>query len=219
MRKTLHGVWLFGVAALLPGYMAAATLGAVVLDHEGNPLEDAVVVATPLQGVASAPGATSDIVDQVNKEFVPSVKPVVAGTSISFPNKDNIRHHVYSFSEAKKFELPLYKGTPAKPVLFDKPGVVKLGCNIHDWMLGYIYVSASPYFGKTDAHGAVTIAQLPAGKFTVTAWHARLRGAESGTAQQIELKHDAQLATKFSLKVRREIRIRRAPTAAGGGYR
>lgn len=204
---------------MVPGCATAAALIAVVLDHEGNPLQDAVVVATPSQGAASVPVGVPEIVDQVNKEFVPGVKVVIAGTSISFPNKDNIRHHVYSFSEAKKFELPLYKGTPANPVLFDKPGVVRLGCNIHDWMLGHIYVSASPYFGKTDAQGRVRIAQLPTGKFDVTAWHPRLRGPESGTARTIDLKDGAQVMTKFSLKVRRVIRIRRAPTAAGGGYR
>ncbi len=74
---------------------------------------------------------------------------------VQFPNKDNIRHHVYSFSAARKFELPLYSGTPAQPVLFDKVGVVKLGCNIHDWMIGYIYVTETPYFGKSNAEGRV----------------------------------------------------------------
>lgn len=79
--------------------------------------------------------------------------PVYVGTRVTFPNRDNIRHHVYSFSSAKKFELPLYIGTPAAPVVFDKPGVVALGCNIHDWMLAYIYVLTTPHFAKTAADG------------------------------------------------------------------
>ena len=85
-----------------------------------------------------------EIVDQINLEFVPHVKPVVVGSPVYFPNKDDVRHHVYSFSPAKRFELPLYSGTPAAPVVFDRPGIVAIGCNIHDWMLGYIYVAETP---------------------------------------------------------------------------
>ena len=91
-----------------------------------------------------------EIVDQINLEFVPHVKPVVVGSPVYFPNKDDVRHHVYSFSPAKRFELPLYSGTPAAPVVFDRPGIVAIGCNIHDWMLGYIYVAETPYLA---AHG------------------------------------------------------------------
>jgi len=128
---------------------SAAELRAAVNDSKGNPLPDAVVVAVPEddQVPPAKPGATVE--DQVDKEFVPYVQPVRVGTYVNFPNKDNIRHHVYSFSAAKRFELPLYSGTPAAPVLFDKVGVVLLGCNIHDWMIGYIYVTDAPYFGKT----------------------------------------------------------------------
>ena len=87
--------------------------------------------------------------DQRGSQFVPHVLPVQAGTSVTFPNSDQIRHQVYSFSASKRFELPLYAGTSASPIRFDQPGIVVLGCNIHDWMIGYVVVLDTPYFGKT----------------------------------------------------------------------
>ena len=99
--------------------------------------------------VLRLPTRRDAVVDQVDKEFTPKVNAILVGTSVIFPNHDNVRHQVYSFSPAKRFELPLYAGVPAQPVVFDTPGVVVLGCNIHDWMVGYVYVSESPYFAKT----------------------------------------------------------------------
>src|SRR6185436_2464426 len=145
----------------------AAELHALVYDQAGKPLPNAVVVAMPEQGHVPAANPTVEIVDQIDKEFAPYVKVVRAGSYIKFPNKDNIRHHVYSFSTAKKFELALYSGTPAQPILFDKPGVVKLGCNIHDWMIGYVYVAETPFFGKTAAEGRVDLTGLAAGWYRV----------------------------------------------------
>ena len=122
-----------------------------------------------------------EVVDQIDKEFVPYVKPVRTGSFVQFPNKDHIRHHVYSFSAPSKFELPLYMGTPAQPVLFDKPGVVKLGCNIHDWMIGYVYVTDSPLLredrrrrsrrARPTAPGALSRARLASP-------HGRVRGRD-----------------------------------------
>jgi len=109
--------------------------------------------------------------DQINKEFVPSVLPVMVGTPVSFPNRDNIRHHVYSFSRVKSFDLPLSKDEEAPPVLFDAPGVVKVGCNIHDWMMGVILIVPTPWFVTTDDGGAFVLRDVPAGDVTVTAWH------------------------------------------------
>jgi hypothetical protein len=107
--------------------------------------------------------------DQRNKEFVPHVLAVHSNTNVTFPNSDNIRHQVYSFSPTKRFELKLYEGIPAAQV-FDKPGVVVLGCNIHDWMLGYIYVTDDPWFAVSDAKGQIAF-ELPAGHYKVTLWH------------------------------------------------
>jgi plastocyanin len=88
---------------------------------------------------------------QQKKQFVPEVLVVPVGSEVRFPNHDTVRHHVYSFSPAKKFELKLYTGTPANPVLFDRPGVVVLGCNIHDQMVGWILVVDTPYYAQTLA--------------------------------------------------------------------
>ena len=113
----------------------------VVVTSNGQPVADAVVVAVPTDGALPAGKVRAEQLDQIDKEFVPRVKPVLVGSTVAFPNKDSVRHHVYSFSPAKRFELPLYAGVPSQPVLFDRPGVVVLGCNIHDWMVGYIYVA------------------------------------------------------------------------------
>ena len=150
----------------------AAQAGELVLNvtnQQGVPLENAVVsLAGPPAG-AKAP--TTANMDQRDKMFSPHVLAVRTGTAVAFPNQDNIRHQVYSFSAVKRFELRLYEGTPSAPVIFDQPGVVVLGCNIHDWMLGYIYVTPDPWFAVTDAHGRAVFKQLPDGTYTPTLWH------------------------------------------------
>lgn len=152
------------------GPAIAAGVDGTVTDAAGAPVADAVVYALPaVPRPPSSPRAA--IIDQIDKEYVPFVVPVQAGAAVRFPNKDNIRHHVYSFSPAKPFELKLYSGTPAKPVIFDKPGPVALGCNIHDWMVGYIYVVDSPWFAKTDKSGIAKLEGLPAGEYQVRVWH------------------------------------------------
>lgn len=148
----------------------AADLSVQVLDQAGNPLSNAVVYLET--SVKSAVKSTTEAnVDQKNKQFSPIVSVVQVGTSVNFPNKDSVRHHVYSFSPAKTFELKLYSGVPAKPVVFDKPGTVILGCNIHDNMLAYIHIVDTPYFGKTDVSGIVKLIDLPTGQHTLKAWH------------------------------------------------
>jgi hypothetical protein len=109
--------------------------------------------------------------DQIDKQFVPHLLPIAVGTEVRFPNHDQIHHHVYSFSRVKSFDLPLSKGEEAQPVLFDQPGVVKVGCNIHDWMAGVILVVPSPAFAVTDDGGAFALRDLPAGEVTLAAWH------------------------------------------------
>jgi plastocyanin len=177
-----------------------------------------VVVAIPEDGQLPAPKRTVEIVDQIDKEFVPYVKPVRVGSYVQFPNKDNIRHHVYSFSQPKKFELPLYSGTPSQPVLFDKPGIVKLGCNIHDWMLGYVYVTETPYFGKTGLDGRVDLDQLPPGRYVARVWHPLMEGSETATIKRIDLG-DTASSLEWKLKLKSEFRPRRTPLPNEPGYR
>jgi len=111
------------------------------------------------------------VVDQIDKTFVPQIAVVQTGTAVEFPNSDNIRHQVYSFSPAKVFTLKLYSGRPSAPVVFDKPGLVVLGCNIHDNMLGYVLSVDTPWFARSAAPGTAKIADVPAGSYDVFAWH------------------------------------------------
>ncbi len=154
---------------------------------------------------------------QIDKEFVPKVTPVFVGTAVAFPNNDTVRHHVYSFSLAKKFELPLYQGVPANPVIFDKPGVVVLGCNIHDWMVAYVYVSESPYFAKTGADGKATISDLAPRAYIVRAWHPQLEGDEEQTRKSVDLSKAPRSEVAWSLKLKPEVRVRRAPASKQSG--
>ena len=146
-----------------------------VSDAAGKPVADAVVFldsaearkqVKPLAGVEMA---------QEKRQFVPGVLVVPVGTEVRFPNHDTVRHHVYLFSPAKKFELKLYSGTPSNPVLFDKSGVVTLGCNIHDQMEGWVLVVDTPYYARTPAAtGKAQLDNVPPGTYTLRTWHARL---------------------------------------------
>ncbi len=159
--------------ALAAGFAArAGELDISVQDRPGHPLADVVVTAVPGAGAGRlAPADRSEaIMDQQNLAFVPQVLVVAVGSDVKFPNNDMVSHQVYSFSAAKRFQLPLYKGAVHHPVNFDKPGLVVLGCNIHDQMVGYIYVTDAPYFGKTDAHGKVHWSGVPADSYEVAIW-------------------------------------------------
>ena len=128
---------------------------------------------SPREGAAAAL-ARRAVLDQKNRTFVPHILPIQTGTAVTFPNSDNVRHQVYSFSAAKRFQLPLYAGTPAAPVVFDKPGVVTLGCNIHDQMSAYLVVVDTPYFALTTS-GRAELPGLPEGKYDVRVWYAGMR--------------------------------------------
>ena len=193
----------------------AADLHAVVRDQKGEPVGDAVVVAVPEAAAARAARPKLEQVEQVGEEFVPKVKAILVGSPVSFPNHDSVRHHVYSYSPAKRFDLPLYVGTPAKPVVFDTPGVVTLGCNIHDWMIGYIYVSESPYFATTRKDGSASITGMPSGTYTVRVWHPQLADAEETTRRKLDPGASADMEWRVALKP--EVRIRRAPAAGRRG--
>jgi plastocyanin len=207
---------LFQIAAVACVCASAwsADLSVTIKDTDGLALADAVVVATPVDRPMVLPARRSAAIeDQVDKEFVPYVNVLLVGTPVTFPNSDNVRHHVYSFSPAKRFELPLYAGTPAKPVLFDTAGVVVIGCNIHDWMIAYVYVSESPYFAKTGAAGAAKIGNLPPGNYQVRAWHPRMDGAEDATRRSVVLTDAKPAALEWRLSLRPDKRARRAPVA------
>lgn len=164
------GAWLAALFACLPA--AAAELMVRVEDADGRPVPGAVV---SLHSEATRPAPGRAVMDQRNTAFEPGVLVVQAGTAVSFPNSDTVRHQVYSFSPAKPFELPLYSGTPPEPVVFDRPGIVVVGCNIHDGMIGWIVVLDSPLHARTGADGEARL-QAPAGDYALRAWHPRLEG-------------------------------------------
>ena len=160
------------VAATLCACVArAASLEVRVRDAAGAPVPDAAVYAVPASGPSDARNPRVVAIEQVEREFVPYMTVVQVGTQVKFPNRDEVRHHVYSFSPAKRFEIKLYAGTPADPIAFDKPGEVVLGCNIHDHMIAYIYVVDSPWFAKTDRDGNARIDGLPGGEYDVNGWY------------------------------------------------
>jgi len=199
---------------------SAGELHALVKDQNGEPIEDAVVLATPLDGKNVAlPKQPRNEMDQIDKEYVPHVKVVTADSKVYFPNKDNIRHHVYSFSPAKVFELPLYSGTTAPPVLFDKTGQVTLGCNIHDWMLGYIYVADTQFFGKSMKDGKVLITDIPAGEYSVRVWHPNMKGTEESTVRKLTLDAHQAANMEWQLPLKPVFKIPRASGSSGAAYR
>lgn len=201
--------------------VSAAELVFRVESAEGEPLADAAVVAEPLAAGRPAPRAReAGVVDQIDKTFVPHVAVIRSGTAVKFPNRDDIRHHVYSFSPAKTFELPLYKGTPAEPVVFDQPGVVVLGCNIHDFMQGYIYVTDAPYYAVTGADGGARLSGVPAGRYRLHAWHPS-QGADAAPAwREVELDDTAERVERFVVEAAGGgLRLRRAPRPGAAGYR
>lgn len=177
----------------------AATLTVDVADARGRPLADAVVYVYPASGKAPLKASPAAIIDQVDKQFVPLVSVLQTGTVVRFPNKDNIRHQVYSFSPAKRFELRLYSGERAEPVVFDRPGLVVLGCNIHDLMVGYVLVVDTPWFAKSDEAGHAQVIDLPPGEYKASVWHYDLADEASALRQSVRLTGD--LAIKATLGV------------------
>jgi plastocyanin len=186
-------------AALQPAHAASASVQ--VTDTGGQPLADAVVYAEPASGQAVPKPHGVIEIEQKGRKFIPLVTVVQTGTDISFPNNDTVRHHVYSLSPAKVFELKLYSGKPGNPVTFDKPGTVVLGCNIHDTMVAYIRVVDTPWFAKTDAAGRAKIDGLPAGKYQLKAWHYRLPAGAPVAEQTLTLTtEDGTASFKLGVK-------------------
>ncbi len=163
-----------------------------VLTELNMPVGNVVVYLTPKNLKQSNTSNEIDIMDQVNTQFLPHILVIQKGTQVRFPNSDSIKHHVYSFSPAKTFELQLYKGLHAAPLLFPKFGSVELGCNIHDWMLGYIFVVDTPYFGKTDIKGNLTL-DLPDGEYQLDVWHSRIQDKLSSLSRQLTLPGESEI--------------------------
>jgi len=204
-------------ALLLTSLLAARPLRAARVEltlqqPNGRPLAGAVLYALPLDSRRLPPPASA-VMDQRDRRFVPQILPVQTGAAVSFPNTDSISHHVYSFSPAKRFELYLPKnegrsgarsrGDRAAPsgsqVIFDRPGVAALGCNIHDWMLAYILVVDTPWFTKADPQGRAVLADLPAGRYRLAVWHPRITDPEASLQREVRLAGDGVESWRLAL--------------------
>jgi plastocyanin len=207
-RHTFHGTGILLAALLLNGGMTvthAASMAVQVLDPYGIPVpEVAVFVDRPAGAATVAPVATA-IMDQVDTRFVPHMLVIQKGTAVEFPNSDVVAHHVYSFSKPNNFVLPLYKGDAYAPVTFAHAGVVILGCNIHDAMLGYIVVVDTDTFGITGADGRVTLDVAGgATEYVVNIWSPRIRDAQSLLHQVVSnpSRSDVQVSFELQKKLR-----------------
>lgn len=176
-------------------------LEVAVVDDQGKPIADVAVYATSRGAApAAAEPAPQASMDQQDHEFVPHTLVVQVGTEVTFPNSDDVSHHVYSFSPTKTFELGLYKGNLYPPVEFDQAGIVVLGCNIHDSMIGYIRVVDTPYFAVTNEKGVARL-EIPAGDYAVEAWTPRARPQDAPAAQNISIG-DAVAAAQIRISGR-----------------
>jgi plastocyanin len=198
--KTALRTAMLAATIFADGSAAASVLTVQVSDSAGKPLADVVVVADAEAGVAVPKRQKPAEIEQRGLKFLPLVTVIQTGSRIAFPNNDKVKHHIYSFSPAKKFDQKLYSGATAATQLFDKPGLVVLGCNIHDSMVAYVKVVDSPYFAKTDAAGVARIELPAAGKYNVSAWHYHMSG--TGPDQALEVKGDAPAALAFKLTLK-----------------
>ena len=186
MRRQWLGTLLFLVGATA----GAADLKISITDQRGKPVGDAVVTVMPINNpaaVAPQPELRTKIIDQAAMVFVPHIEVFRPGDKVVFRNSDKTWHHVYSFSPVKAFEFTLRPGESSAPLELEKTGVVAVGCNIHDSMITYLYVSDAPWITHSSADGKATISGLPAGSYTVRVWQPRLRPGRPDLAQSAAL--------------------------------
>ncbi|WP_129774918.1 methylamine utilization protein [Peristeroidobacter soli] len=210
MNPPPHRVSVVLLGLALAGPAASANeLTVNVSDNQGQPARNVVVVATPKAPV-SAPARSPTMVemDQVDRQFAPYVLAIQTGTRVLFSNNDSVAHQVYSFSPPKRFELALYHGKPREPVLFDKPGIVTVGCNIHDNMIGYLYITESPWFGTTASDGVWKARDIPAGEYELQVWTPLLPPHEWLQTQSVVV---GETSARASFKLKRGLRPEPVP--------
>jgi plastocyanin len=184
-------------------------------DAAGQPAPGTVVWLQGATPERLAPGAARAAVDQRDKAFVPGWLVVQTGTTVEFPNHDSVSHQVYSFSGANSFELPLYKGDQPRPVVFQHAGVVTLGCNIHDRMLGYLVVVDTPHFGVTAADGTASLAGVRPGHYQAWAWSLRLDAEKPVAIGGVDVAAGAPLALRLDRRLRSPAAERRTGLSWG----
>lgn len=168
-----------------------------IADLDQQAVANAVVWLTPLQPLESKMRTNQSFtMSQKDRQFTPHVLVVEQNAEVEFPNLDSIMHHVYSFSKSKSFELKLYREQPQAPITFEQTGVVELGCNIHDWMLGYIVVVDSPFYGITNEQGKLSF-DAPSGDYTLNVWHEGFNDISLTESQRVKI---ADTALQYQLK-------------------
>jgi len=189
---------------MLSTAVTAGEISITIVEKKQRPVHDTVVEL--VSNTANTMNAGNVEITQLDKEFAPQMSVVPRGSPVLFTNKDPIQHHVYSVSKGNQFDLPLYQGTPSERIKFDRPGVVKLGCNIHDWMLGFAYVSQSKYVLTTDASGIARFKDIPEGDYELRIWNPRLKKNNKVISQRLTLKKDQPLEQTVTLSLRKKVR-------------
>jgi plastocyanin len=196
----VRGIFLAAAGLVLAAPLGAAPLTVRVVDASGRPVRDAVVTLYPSGNAARAPKAGGRyVVSQQNMQFHPFLTIVPVGADVSFPNLDNTKHHVYSFSPAKRFELKLFAKDQSRTVHFDKPGAVALGCNIHDQMSAFIVVTDSAWTARTNAQGMAAFNDAPNAPGRLTVWAAYLRAPGNMVQQAVAA---GQRNASFTVRLR-----------------
>lgn len=209
-------IFLVGFTGL--SYLSAAEVAFKITEEKGGaPVTDAIVSLVPLDAVTKpAPPMQPVEITQKGQEFSPYVTAIFAGTRVVFPNLDTVQHTIYSSSDPKKFEFILYDPGKSESLAFDKPGLVAVGCNIHDWMLCFVLVLDTPWFAKTPAAGAATVANVPPGRYRAEVWHPRMAKAET---KIVTVSDGASPAVTFALTLGKDPKMKRKVQTGSGGYK
>jgi plastocyanin len=175
----------FAALSLAATASSAANVDVQLTDAAGSPLTDAVVMLEPVGARLPVKPLQGAQIVQHDRQFDPPVTVVTTGSAVTFPNQDTVKHHVYSYSAAKTFQIKLYAGVPHTPIVFDKPGVAVLGCNIHDNMIAWVVVSDTPLWARSAAGGHAKLVDVPPGSYQMHVWHSSL--AETTPPQLLPL--------------------------------
>lgn len=192
----------------------AAELRVKIVAEKERPVHQTVVELIGPDGDTTQ-AAHVEII-QEDKEFLPELSIIGRGSTVAFINHDSFKHHVYSVSKGNKFDLPLYQGKPANLITFDTPGVVTLGCNIHDWMLAFAYIKQSDRVSIADADGQVVFGDLEAGSYQLKVWNPRLRNNKKIIISSIEITENQLLEKEVTLRLRKKVRKRMRHENDGG---
>lgn len=179
----------------------AGNFKVTLVDSNNDPLPDMVVYFQPLDGMVLPVSNKTVEIGQLDRAFTPYINVMQLGNSANFQNKDDITHHIYSPVGENKFSFKIRAGQSQRKDDFQQSGEVAMGCNIHDWMSGYLYIVDTPLFGKTDAQGRVSIAIEQQGKYQLVVWHPHLEVENHSVSQQIQWPESTQVMIKIPHKM------------------